>query len=289
MALNTRSRNLLRLTIQGILSEDAGPGKSMELVRKLEALNANLKAIGSDLVAGVQITGPGDKVEITFAVKMSKAQGISIVALPDNSNDYPPSVTSRLPPRSDIHLPLGSIMIGRPSAAHAGSCAGSWVVKFVDQTTKGWGPLLYDLAMETAGAAGAALMPDREIVSYDARGVWRKYDTARSDVEKEQLDVDLELSPKRSDVDYGEQITPDDPFDDCVQQSAADDEDVEGMPPPRSRLLRLPGSRRRSADSTDDKPAFASGSWQNSPLSRAYRKSSPTVTKALEAAGLLWR
>ena len=248
---------LLRETIRGILAEEAGPGKSMELVRRLETLNTNLKAAGSDLVAGVQITGSGDGVEITFAVKMSKEQGISVVALYDNSNDYPPSVTSRLPPRSDIRLPLGSINIG-PARRAQGPCGGAWVVQSTENTSSGWGPLLYDLAMEHATANGGGLAPDRVEVSPDASAVWDKYGSARGDVAAQQLDI-LSSFADEDPRTWGTQLTPEDPSDDCEQDSAQ----------------YWAGGKR--------------GSWRRSPLSRAYKKSDGAVTAALEAAGLLWR
>ena len=41
---------------------------------------------------------------------------------------------------------------------------------------KGFGPLLYDLAMEMVHfLGGEGLMPDRTSISYDAKNVWNKY------------------------------------------------------------------------------------------------------------------
>ena len=293
---------LLREAIRGILRESAEaevgtPGKSMELIRKLEALNADLAAAGIPLVSGVKISASDAGAQITFAVQVVDEQGTSVWDLSDDTNMdndviqiRPESAWAdalRANSKLAMRIPYGSIDVG-PASPNMGPCNGSWMVHFTSPTTKSWGPLLYDLAMEAAGATGAGLMSGREIVSPSARAVWRKYDTARGDVEKVQLDVDLELSPRRSDVDYGEQITPDDPTDDCVQQSAADDEDVEGEPPPRNRRLRLPGSSCRARESAED-PTGSVGSWRKSPLSRAYRKTDGAVTAELDRAGLLWR
>ena len=52
----------------------------------------------------------------------------------------------------------------------------------------GYGPLLYDVAMEVATMFGGGLVSDRTIVSTDAQAVWRYYLKNRSDVESSQLD-----------------------------------------------------------------------------------------------------
>lgn len=52
------------------------------------------------------------------------------------------------------------------------------------QARQGWGPLLYDLAMEVANEFNdEGLMPDRSSVSREARAVWEHYLNRRSDVE----------------------------------------------------------------------------------------------------------
>jgi hypothetical protein len=52
----------------------------------------------------------------------------------------------------------------------------------------GWGPLLYDIALEYAGKKG--VLPDRGQVSADALRVWTYYLRNRSDVEKYSMDDD---------------------------------------------------------------------------------------------------
>jgi hypothetical protein len=54
----------------------------------------------------------------------------------------------------------------------------------------GFGPLLYDVAMETAGKAG--LKPDTLTVSDDASAVWKQYDNQRDDVDSRLLVMDLD-------------------------------------------------------------------------------------------------
>lgn len=60
--------------------------------------------------------------------------------------------------------------------------------------TRGWGPLLYDLALEYAGQAGLA--PDPLVVSPQAEGIWRYYHDNRSDVTKQPI------SDSRSPLNY---------------------------------------------------------------------------------------
>jgi hypothetical protein len=49
---------------------------------------------------------------------------------------------------------------------------------------KGYGPMLYDIAMSKANDKGMGLMPDRGIVRPGARGVWKNYMYNRADVKK---------------------------------------------------------------------------------------------------------
>jgi len=66
-------------------------------------------------------------------------------------------------------------------------CSGAFVVNS-SGADRGWGPLLYDVAMEFASMKGGGLAPDREDVSEDAYAVWNYYLKRRPDVKKVQLD-----------------------------------------------------------------------------------------------------
>ena len=83
-------------------------------------------------------------------------------------------------------------------------CLKAMMVAYV-KTEKGYGPLLYDIAMEIATKKAGGLVADRTIVSDDAYDIWKFYVENRSDVEIIQLD-----SPE------GE-LTPDFMDDDCLQ------------------------------------------------------------------------
>ena len=77
-----------------------------------------------------------------------------------------------------------------------GHCLGAYMV-IGSGATRGWGPLLYDVAMEVVGGAG--LMADRQSLSKDAFNVWQIYMT-RGDVQKKQLDDERNtLTPDEED------------------------------------------------------------------------------------------
>ena len=66
-------------------------------------------------------------------------------------------------------------------------CDGAYYV-ILSKAAKGWGPLLYDIAIEIATIEGSGLVSDRTSVSLDAQNVWEKYMVSRPDVKKFQCD-----------------------------------------------------------------------------------------------------
>ena len=118
-------------------------------------------------------------------------------------------------PTNFKHAAHGEISIGLPEERR-GPCDGAFVVIF-SQVKAGWGPMLYDIAMEIATEKGNGLASDRVAVTSDAENVWNFYLNNRSgDVKPHQLDLtDKEL--KYYD-DLGlEYLTKDKPEDDCAQ------------------------------------------------------------------------
>lgn len=89
-----------------------------------------------------------------------------------------------------------------------GPCLGGYIVKSIE-ATRGYGPLLYDVAIEVASSKASGLVPDRFSVSPEASKVWDYYLKRRSDVQAVQLD-DMENT-----------LTSD-PSDNCNQHSAVD-------------------------------------------------------------------
>lgn len=89
-------------------------------------------------------------------------------------------------------------------------------------TTKGYGPLLYEILIEKATEAGTFLMSDRHNVSDNALRVWNVY-LQRNDVEKVQLDIN-----DRESKDWGiKQLTPNNSLDDTSMDAAVDDKGEE--------------------------------------------------------------
>ena len=132
---------------------------------------------------------------------------------------------------------LGGITLVKPSYP----CGNAWMVGMVE-AKQGWGPFLYDVAMEWATINGGGLTPDRNTVTGGARSVWDYYANNRGDVQAHQLD------------NTRGEITPGDDKDDCDMGSASINDyavDVKDM-------------------ETD---------WKTSPLSKRYTKAPTTIGK----------
>jgi len=80
----------------------------------------------------------------------------------------------------------GHIDIGKIHQNRYGECLGAWMTRMAD-TAKGFGPMLYDIAMEYATESGSGLIADRGGVTPAAEGIWKKY-LERDDVEAVQLE-----------------------------------------------------------------------------------------------------
>ena len=112
--------------------------------------------------------------------------------------------------------PTGLISIRQPTERKGmwggdgekdGACSGAWIIAG-SEASKGWGPLLYDVAIEWASMNGKGLAPDRYSVSGDALSVWDYYLSKRSDVKDYQLD-DLENTLTNTEDDNCEQQSAD--------------------------------------------------------------------------------
>jgi len=82
---------------------------------------------------------------------------------------------------------IGNINIELPPRS-AGPCNGAYLVTWVE-AVPGFGPLLYDLAIEYASRKGGGLTADRKTVQDEAIKVWNYYAASRTDVESIQLDA----------------------------------------------------------------------------------------------------
>ena len=138
--------------------------------------------------------------------------------------------------------PIGAVLIQQRRTPPP--CLDAWVVSHTF-AKDGWGPMLYDVAMEWATEYGGGMMSDRVSVSDDAYGIWDYYMKNRPDVEVEQLDLPND-SFKNG------------PQDDCKQSSTF------------KHLIKQ--------DLDDD-------AWVDIPLSKVYRKPGMKTINALKAAG----
>lgn len=139
--------------------------------------------------------------------------------------------------------PSGYVAIVQAKERNYGECLDGYYVKASDAAS-GWGPMLYDIAMEWATHHGGGLTADRGSVSKEAHAVWKYYDENRPDIQSAQLDIVQHRMLK--------QLTPEDPSDDCGQHS--------------------------SIVWTD----YNKGEWHDAPTSRIFRaKGSPTMDKLL--------
>ena len=153
-------------------------------------------------------------------------------------------------------------MISAAMGVHEGQCMDAYAITWVSVEEKGWGPFLYDLAMEYATLQGSGLTSDRETVSYQANKVWSYYLANRGDVEAVQMD-DLE-----------DRLTPDTGFDNC-QQTLAYERGVED------------GSFWDEFGDMEETPwdPYGKEVLEKSPLSKMYRWKGPANLAAIKAMG----
>ena len=101
----------------------------------------------------------------------------------------------------------GYIEIGRVHKERYGNCLGAWNVRG-SRAGEGFGPMLYDIAMEYATDKGSGLISDRGTVSPAARAVWEYYDQNRNDdIKKIQLDNDEDSFDNGPEDDCSQGVT----------------------------------------------------------------------------------
>ena len=146
-------------------------------------------------------------------------------------------------------LPFGGVEIMKTEEDQEGPCFDGWTV-IGSEAEKGWGPLLYEVAIEYASQNGGGLSSDRFSVSQYAQAVWDKYEK-RGDVDAQQMDVNHSGYKVNQQVP---QLTPDDKSDDCDQARAVAQYDTD---------------------------------WHKDSTTKMYKKDKPEVMQALKAAGRL--
>jgi hypothetical protein len=127
--------------------------------------------------------------------------------------DVPGDLNGRLTRRGS-HVPWGEVAIVNIQLNRAlGPCDMAWKITG-SEAKAGWGPLLYDVAMEVATIKGNGLMADRDSVSPSAHKVWDHYLANRFDVQNHQLD------------NLSDELTPTIEVDNCDQEVSERDEFV---------------------------------------------------------------
>ena len=131
----------------------------------------------------------------------------------------------------------------------------SWEVSLTKQTTKGFGPLLYEIAIEYVNIYyNSSLRPDSFVVSSDAKKVWDKYEK-RSDVKSMQLDISANNYYKGKGY---QNLTPQ-PEDDTIQNSSI-------------MWVRNSGDEKK---------------WHDMSLSKTYKKEENNIIKLLKNKNLI--
>ena len=262
--MTATGRTLLREAIRRMLSEAAGPGKSIELIDRLVALNSQLREAGVPLESVVTVFGDGPETEVFFSWRSTGADGERKVS---RAEPDPSQILLRLgslKKKSALEIikanphPYGSVRFASSDSGTQGPCLRSQIVQLTRSTRSGWGPLLYDVAMEVATQESSGLTSDRFDVSPDAQRVWDVYDTARPDVQSRQLDIypdEMDLEGEELDAARKTRLTPRNRADDCAQDPAWQEEEE---------------------------------NWMNSPLSRVYSKA-PVALQRLKSEKLLVR
>ena len=183
----------------------------------------------------VQVEADSDFAEFEFVKKTGE------------SERYGPRYDRTVEQKDGIY---GSIQLYSVEEYEVGPCSNAFMISW-SGATSGYGPMLYDLAMEWATANGGGLIADRSTVSPEARAVWDYYLNNRSDIEIVQLD-----DPNNELTDVEE--------DNCDQEIAGGQNYLYPKPPER-----------------------VDPDWPKSALSKMYRKTNDSVTKELKALGKL--
>lgn len=145
-----------------------------------------------------------------------------------------------------------------------------WIVSYShteEEIADGWGPLMYEVAIELASQDGDGLAPDREQVSGDARGVWKKY-FDRTDLDAYHLDINFDTTDNIISDDELEQLTPNNDGDDCQVTSSF---------------------KKQQGWGWKSKEEVAGTKWSEDPVSYVYhKKTTPTLDLLASWNMLVW-
>ena len=197
----------------------------------------------------VQIKADDDFAEFNFVKKDTNSLDDKPIYSPSGEESYWTDAAIDSDGRVGGGI-YGNIQLYSVEESEVGPCSNAFMISW-SGATSGYGPMLYDLAMEWATANGGGLIADRGSVSPEAKAVWDYYLNNRSDIEIVQLD---DANNKLTDTEE----------DNCDQQIAG------------GQNYRYPRPRHR-----------IDPEWPKSSLSKMYRKPNNAVTKQLKALGKL--
>lgn len=184
----------------------------------LEVLEEEAKGL-DDLKYSASI-GIGPKMSKPAYVAVKEDGGQFIVYYSDKNG-------KELNPKSGIYGKILMIEISKFKWSKKYPCNNGMVIRW-SQAAKGFGPLLYDVAIEVATIISGGLTPDRTSVSDDAYKIWDYYLNRRSgDVKTSQLDNEENELTKQIEKDN------------CIQKAAVDYETLEGVPWEKSALSKI--------------------------------------------------
>ena len=156
-------------------------------------------------VLNEEAKGIADLPEDVFVTISKGEEGTSLIYYSDKDG-------KQLMNRTRIY---GVVVLSKPQMPRKFPCSKGLMVSF-SEAEKGYGPLLYDVAMEVATIKGGGMVADRVSVSNDAYKIWDYYMKKRSDVNYSQLDNE-----------FGD-LTPEIKEDDCLQGSSEDHQNKSG-------------------------------------------------------------
>lgn len=142
--------------------------------------------------------GPQDLPEDVFVRVFHQGPNKNLITIlfTDRDGNYIPPVAQSgedNPIYGDVSFYLKSSAIGNLK------CDDSAVIA-ATEVADGWGPMLYDIAMEIGTQRSNGLTPDRRSVSDEAQEVWDFYANKRPDVQQHQLDDEYNsLTPEEED------------------------------------------------------------------------------------------
>jgi len=193
-------------------------------------------------------------VGITISSDASFGMSVRYVRIEDAATEQYSELTYNDAIGDKKDYPHGAVDILKTEEDQEGPCYDGWTV-IGSEARKGWGPLLYEVAIEYASRNGGGLTADRFSVSQSAQSVWDKYEQ-RPGVDAQQMDTNHE--PGSSGIKVNStmpQLTPDNKSDDCDQ------------------------ARAISKDGPD---------WHKNSTTKMYKKDNPEIMQMLKAAGRLF-